>query len=120
VSLFERIRLRVLAIVLAVVVTGVALVAFTTLPTWPVLGPVIGATIAAFAVAVNTVGSRLAKNVCLHCGEKLSITHVGEHGVTCPCCGSLSFPGEPGVAREAPADEDETATDSSESATSAE
>lgn len=100
-SLFERIRFRVLAIVLAVVVAGVAIVAFTALPTWPV----IGATIAAIAVAVNTVGSRLAQNVCFHCGEKLSVAHVGEHGVTCPTCGSLSFPGEPGVARETLEDE---------------
>jgi len=96
VSLFERIRFRVLAIVVAVVVAGIALIAFTAIPTWPV----IGATIAAFAVAVNTFGSRLSQNVCMHCGEKLSVAHIGEHGVTCPTCGSLSFPGEPGVARE--------------------
>ncbi len=100
VSLFERIRFRVLAIVVAVVIAGIALIAFTAIPTWPV----IGATIAAFAVAVNTIGSRLSQNVCMHCGEMLSVGKVGEHGVTCKSCGSLTFPGEPGMAREIPMD----------------
>lgn len=96
VSLFERIRFKVLAIVLAVLVTGIAVVAFTAMPAWPV----VGATIAAFALAVNTVGSRLAQNVCMQCGEKLSVTRVGEHGVACSACGSLTFPGQPGIQNE--------------------
>jgi ribosomal protein S27AE len=114
VSLFERIRFKGLAIVLAVLVAGIALAAFTTWPAWPIFG----ASIAVFAVAVNTVGSRLAQNVCMHCGESLSVAKVGEHGVACSKCGSLSFPGEPGIARQTLAEEpsDEDAESESKSA----
>ncbi|MDX2146873.1 MAG: hypothetical protein SFZ23_05065 [Planctomycetota bacterium] len=85
---FEKIRLKVFAIVLGVVLAGVAVISFSAWPFWPV----IGAAVAAFAVAVNTVGNRLSTNTCLGCGENLNGRPAGEYGVVCPCCGTLSEP----------------------------
>ena len=85
---FQRVRFRVLAIAIAVLIAGITLASLSTFPVWPV----VGATIAVFAVAVNTFGHRLNTDMCFHCGHDMKGLPSGEHGAVCTKCGKLSFP----------------------------
>ena len=103
---FQQVRFRVIAIVLGVLITGLAVASVSTMPMWPVLG----ATIAVFAVAVNTFGARLSADICYHCGTDLKDLPSGEHGVVCTKCGKLSFPATKiGEVAQSPDDSDESA-----------
>ncbi len=84
----HRIRLKLLAFLAALVLAGVAVTSMTTVPVWGV----VGVAVAAVAVFVNTVGSRLSAPTCLGCGHDLSGEHAGAHGVVCPGCGSVNQP----------------------------
>jgi hypothetical protein len=84
----QRIRLRLLAVMLGLFLAALATLSLTTLPAWPVVG-------VAFAVAVaviNTAGQRfsLDQQICLTCGVDVSKQPSGPHGVICPKCGGLS------------------------------
>ncbi|TVQ62395.1 MAG: hypothetical protein EA378_05615 [Phycisphaerales bacterium] len=83
---FRRIRLRVLAVATGVALAAFALVGWASLPAWPV----IGVAVAAVAVAVNTIGSRLAHSTCLGCGRDLAGLPAGTYGVACPDCGTIN------------------------------
>jgi hypothetical protein len=84
----ERIRLKAMAVVLAVIVAAVGVIAWSTIPAWPVIG--VG--VALVAVALNTIGSRLERAVCYNCGQSLDGQPVGERGSICPSCGSINQP----------------------------
>jgi|GEM_PF-725383 len=83
---FRKIRVRVLAVAVGVALTAIALLGLTSLPAWPV----IGVAVAAVAVAVNTIGSRLAHPTCLGCGRDLDGLPAGTYGVACPDCGTIN------------------------------
>ncbi len=83
---FRRVRLRVLAVATGVALAAFALVGWASLPAWPV----IGVAVAAVAVAVNTIGSRLAHSTCLGCGGDLAGLPAGTYGVACPDCGTIN------------------------------
>ena len=85
---FQIVRFRVLALAIVVLIAGITIASLSAFPVWPV----VGATIAAFAVAVNTFGHRLNTDICFHCGNDLKGLPSGEHGVVCTKCGKLSFP----------------------------
>jgi predicted RNA-binding Zn-ribbon protein involved in translation (DUF1610 family) len=83
---FHRLRLRVLAMVGAVVVLALTAASVVSLPTWAV----VGAAVAAVALAVNTMTSRLSHPTCWDCGADLAGEPGGMHGVLCPSCGSVN------------------------------
>jgi hypothetical protein len=88
VNWFQKVRFRVIAIATIVLIAGITIASLSAFPVWPV----VGATIAAFAVAVNTFGHRLNADICFHCGHDLRGASSGEHGAICGQCGKLSFP----------------------------
>lgn len=85
----ERIRLRALAILLGLGLAVVAMLSLTSLPAWPV----VGFAVATVAVALNSVTQRLKSPVCWGCGGDIARLPSGEHGVTCPTCGTVTPPG---------------------------
>jgi len=85
----RKAKLRALALLVAFALATVGVLAFTTLPAWPV----IGAALACVAVGVNKTASRLDHPTCLGCGVNLSAVPMGEHGRACPQCGCLSMTG---------------------------
>jgi hypothetical protein len=82
----HRIRLRVFALLVALVLAAVGVVSFAAVPVWPV----IGVAFATMALAVNTITSRLNNPVCWGCGADVSKSPSGEYGVICPHCGALT------------------------------
>jgi len=87
-SWMHRIRLRALAWVAGIVLAAVAMVSFTAVPAWPV----IGVAVAVVALAVNTLTSRLGGAICLGCGKDLSGQPSGGYGIACGDCGTISQP----------------------------
>lgn len=87
-NFMERIRLKAMAVVLAVIVAAVGVIAWSTIPAWPVIG--VG--VAVVAVALNSIGSRLEKSVCYGCGQSMSGQPIGERGSICPNCGTINQP----------------------------
>lgn len=85
----RKAKLRALAVLVGFALATVGVLAFTTLPAWPV----IGAALACVAVGVNKTASRLDHPTCLGCGANLSAVPMGEHGRACPSCGCLSMTG---------------------------
>ena len=83
----QRIRLRVFALVLGLLLATIATLSLTTLPAWPVVGVAVAA--AAFAVNTMVAKLRLEQPVCLHCGQDLSQQTAGVYGVVCPTCGTI-------------------------------
>jgi len=76
--------------VLAVLVAGaLAAIVLVSLAAWPVL-PVLGVTVAAVAMVVNSMTTRLGSPTCWGCGQRLAPTTPGEHGVACPSCGAVN------------------------------
>jgi hypothetical protein len=82
----HKIRLRMLAILVGVVLTAIGVISFAAAPVWPVLG----VAFATVAVVLNTMTSKLAAPVCWGCGQDISKQPSGEYGVMCPTCGTLS------------------------------
>ncbi|MBY0112970.1 MAG: hypothetical protein K2Y21_09125 [Phycisphaerales bacterium] len=87
-NFMERIRLKAMAVVLAVIVAAVGVIAWSTIPAWPVIG--VG--VAVVAVALNSIGSRLEKAVCYGCGGSMAGQPIGERGSICPTCGTINQP----------------------------
>lgn len=82
----HRVRVTVLATVLAVAITAFGLIAWAALPALPV----IGVAVAAVAMAINTVTARLNEPLCRDCGEDLTGLIPGEYGAVCPNCGLIN------------------------------
>lgn len=79
-------RLRALAVLVGIGLGAFAIVSFAAAPIWPV----IGVAVATAVVALNGITARLSTPTCWGCGHDLSGVAVGEHGATCPSCGSVS------------------------------
>jgi len=88
VKLLETARTRALWIVVGVAATALGVLAWTTLPAWPV----VGVAVATLVVAVNTITSRLAKDTCLACGKSLKDATWSEHGGICSHCHQINPP----------------------------
>lgn len=84
--MLQRIRLRVLALLVGTTLAVIGLVSFAAWPVWPV----VGVAVATVAIAVNTMAHRLSQPVCYSCGKELTKRDPGEHGVVCEQCGSLN------------------------------
>lgn len=82
----HKVRLRVLALLVGMVLASVATVAFTTAPVWPV----VGMAVAAAAYGVNKITSRLRHPTCWGCGGDLTREPAGSYGQICPKCGSIT------------------------------
>jgi hypothetical protein len=101
----HKLRLKVLAITAAAILAGVAVLSWSVLPVWPV----VGIAVAAFAFAVNTIGGRLSDTICYGCGEDLKGHPANEQGVLCDRCGLVNPPTEPNPREPAPRDTDRLA-----------
>lgn len=87
-SWMHRLRLRVLALLVACVLAAIAIASAAAWPVWPVLG----FAAAAVALVVNRMASRLDESTCLSCGADLTGHPHGQHGVICPSCGGFGNP----------------------------
>ncbi len=85
-SLFQRIRLRFFAVLVATTLAVIGAVSWAALPLWPV----VGVAVATFALVFNGITSRLNEPVCWTCGEDISRLQAGEYGSICPSCGALN------------------------------
>lgn len=86
---FSKLRLRVLAWLLAVALAAVAVTTFVGGVGWV---PVVGIAVTAAAVSLSKLTTRLAKPTCYGCGGDLSGRPIGVHGVACPSCGAVNQP----------------------------
>lgn len=85
-NLVQKLRLRVLAILVATALAVIGAVSIASLPVWPVLGVAVTAAV----LVVNRVTSRLSDGVCWECGGTIEGRPAGEYGVECPGCGALN------------------------------
>jgi hypothetical protein len=85
-TMVEKIRLRVLGLLLGLMLAAIATISLTTIPAWPV----IGVAVATLAIAVNKMTTRLSSPICLGCGTDLAKAQPGQYGVECPECGTLT------------------------------
>ncbi|MCW5767670.1 MAG: hypothetical protein KIT19_03225 [Phycisphaeraceae bacterium] len=83
----HKLRLRVLAWLLGITLAGIAAVSWMALPAWPVVGVAVAIVVA----TVSTMTNRLNTETCYSCGHDMHDVQAGEHGRTCPSCGSISF-----------------------------
>ena len=89
-ALVNRVRRRVLAIVVAGVVASVTAVSVAALPVLPV----VGVALITVAAAVNSVTAPLKASVCSHCGASLGDAEAGPYGAICGKCGGLTPPSD--------------------------
>ncbi|MBX3389635.1 MAG: hypothetical protein KF691_09300 [Phycisphaeraceae bacterium] len=87
-SWLQGIRLKALAVVMATVLAAIGVIAWSTLPAWPVIG--VG--VAIVAVALNHVAVRLHEPMCWSCGHSMKSQPIGQHGSICPSCGAVNQP----------------------------
>jgi hypothetical protein len=82
----HKLRLRALGMALALTLAAIGAVSIAALPVWPV----IGVTVAAAALAVNRITSRLAHPTCWGCGTNIHNEPESPYGVQCPACGAIT------------------------------
>ncbi len=82
---FHRIRLRVLAILLAGTLAVIGVLTWAAVP--PIA--VMGAAVITVAAMVSSATSRLSSPTCWSCGEDLSEEPEGVHGRICSSCGAV-------------------------------
>jgi len=85
-TLMQRIRLRVMAVLVGTVLAAVATVSLTSIPAWPI----VGVAVATVALAANKISARLRSPVCWGCGKDLGGRKSGEYGIICPDCGTMT------------------------------
>jgi hypothetical protein len=83
----HRLRLRVLAWLLGIILAGIAAVSWMALPGWPVIGVAVAMVVA----TVSTMTNRLKAETCYSCGQDIRHVEAGEHGRACPSCGAVGF-----------------------------
>lgn len=81
-----NLRRRALWVVVCLGAMALALIAWTTIPAWPV----VGVAVAAAALVLNSVTSRLSAETCLSCGSDISDCPAGVHGRICRECGAIN------------------------------
>ncbi|MEX0877203.1 MAG: hypothetical protein WD114_07060 [Phycisphaerales bacterium] len=84
----QRLRLRVLAMLVALILLVLGVVGMLSVPVLPAVG--VALTIA--VTMVNTMTSRLSDMVCTGCGRSIEQLPAGTHGITCPGCGAVNHP----------------------------
>lgn len=82
----HRLRLRAFALLVAMTLAAIGIASVAALPVWPALG----FAVAAVALVVNRMASRLDHPTCLSCGSDLSGQPRGVHGTFCPGCGAVN------------------------------
>jgi len=83
-----KLRLRVFAILVALVLGVIGVVGMFSVPVWPALGVALVAAVA----AVNTMTAKLSATVCAGCGQDISSSPAGTYGITCAACGTINHP----------------------------
>lgn len=94
---FHKVRLRVLAVVLAGTLAVIGILTWATVPA----SLVVGVAIITVAAVVNSMTTRLALPVCYQCGSALNADATGCYGVICEGCGAVNEV-VPSVERDAP------------------
>lgn len=82
----HRIRRRALWVVVCLGLTALGIVAWTTIPAWPV----VGVAVATAALVLNSMTARLSETTCLSCGTDLASVPSGAHGRVCTHCGAVN------------------------------
>jgi len=90
----QRLRLRVFALVAALVLLVVGVVSMFAVPVLPAVG--VALTIA--VTMVNTMTSRLNDMTCTGCGKSIAKLPAGTHGIACKDCGTVNHPFNTGEA----------------------
>lgn len=91
VAYLHKLRLRALGVLVGLGLAVLGILSMTTAPAWPV---VFGA-VAVAALVVNKVAAQLSKTVCIGCGQRIETEPVGQYGVVCPGCGTVSASSKP-------------------------
>lgn len=86
IAYLHKLRLRAFGIVVGLGLATLGILSMSILPALPV---VVGA-FAVAALVVNKVAAQLSNPVCIGCGEKLDNEPLGQYGVICPKCGTIS------------------------------
>lgn len=84
----KKLRLRVLAILVAGGLAAIGLLSVVSLPALPVLG----VAVITVAAVVHRVTARLSLPTCHGCGEDLTDVPGDSIGVVCPGCGAVNQP----------------------------
>ncbi len=87
-KLLEKARVRVVWLMVGICATTLGVIAWTTIPAWPVLG----VAVATLVVAINSLTTRLDKDRCLACGHTLRDARWSEHGGLCTKCNQINPP----------------------------
>lgn len=83
---FQKIRLRVFAVLVAVILAVIGVLTWATVPAWPV----VGVALITVAAVVNSMTTRLAEPVCYQCGTALPPAEPGCYGLVCDGCGAVN------------------------------
>ncbi|MEZ6243617.1 MAG: hypothetical protein R3B57_11315 [Phycisphaerales bacterium] len=84
----RKLRLRVLAILVAGGLAAFGLLSIVSLPALPVLG----VAVITVAAVVHRVTARLSHPTCHGCGQNLTDVPGDAIGVVCPDCGAVNLP----------------------------
>lgn len=91
VAYLHKLRLRALGVLVGLGLAVFGIISMTAAPAWPI---VVGA-VAVAALVVNKVAAQLSSTVCIGCGQKIDAEPVGQYGVVCPKCGTVSASSKP-------------------------
>jgi len=83
-----KLRLRVFAIVVALIILVFGVVGMLSVGVLPA----VGAAIAIAVTMVNTMTSRLNVLTCAGCGQDITKLPAGTHGIACLDCGTINHP----------------------------
>lgn len=84
----QRLRLRVFALLVALVILVFTVVGMLSIPVLPAVG--VALTIA--VTMVNSMTSRLDALTCAGCGTSIEKLPAGTHGIACMNCGTINHP----------------------------
>lgn len=83
---FDRLRLRVLAILVGTGIAAFGVVAMVSAPAWPV----IGVAVVTAAAMVSRATTSMTGQTCHACGDNLRGVPSGQYGSICPGCGAIN------------------------------
>jgi hypothetical protein len=81
-----KLRLRVVAVLIALGLGAAALIGWAA---WPVV-PVVGVALMTAVALVNTITHKLSPACCQGCGKSLAGLPAGAYGAVCPGCGAVN------------------------------
>ncbi len=91
----QKLRLRVFALIAALVLLVFGVVSMFAVPVLPA----VGVAITIVVTVVNTMTARLADMTCTGCGKSIAQLPAGTHGIACTDCGTINHPFNTGEAR---------------------